>query len=177
MVWWYLDGFGLKGISLSTHQIKASTFSTVPKVLPIASAMAFFMHLKGRLWNWTQKDTPTNIASSTDSSSFALYKPTKYVSKDQGPCERIFSRPTSSSKIIRTVFDPKSWTSKFWTKRHMLHKVLASASKLTRHFVKNLATRTLLLFSMIGGRSIVSFSTARSKSRAHLPVSLSMRRT
>ena len=42
-----------------------------------------------------------------------------------------------------------------------------SASKLTLRLVKSFATRTRLLFSTAGGRSMVLFSFALSDSRAH----------
>ncbi|KAK9983806.1 hypothetical protein SO802_033331 [Lithocarpus litseifolius] len=51
--------------------------------------------------------------------------------------------------------------------RHMLLRVRVSASKLTLCIVKSLATRTLLLFSISGGRSTVLVSFALSDSRAH----------
>ena len=109
-----------------------------------------------------------------DSSSFGLYSPIKYLSKDRGPCVRIFIGVASSSKKISTVFEPRSWTSKFWTKHHMLLRVHTKASTLTRRFVKSRATRILLFFTTSGARLAIWASFMFSDKLAHFPVMSSM---
>lgn len=146
---------------------EVSTCSTVPSVLQIASAVSVFILRRGRLCIWTQNDALSNVASSTDSSPKGLYKPIRYLSKVHGPYINNFCGVVSSSKIIKTVLDPKSRTSNVWIDLHILCNVLVRAFRLTVLLVKSFATRMRLLHSTTGGRSIVWFSLAWRDRRAH----------
>lgn len=153
---------------------ETSTCSSVPSVVPMASAFARFIRRRGRPWICIQKEALVKVASSTDSSSLGLYSPIKYLSKDQGPCARIFIGSISLSKSINTVLSPRSRTSKFWTERHMLRSVRDKASILTLRLVNSFATRTLLLLSISGVRLTSFCSVECNDRRAHLPVRSSM---
>ena len=91
----------------------------------------------------------------------------KSRSKVQGPCAISFCRSVASSKIMSTVLEPKSRTSKVRTERHILRKVFVRASRLTLLLVKSFVTRMWLWLSTIGGRSMVLLSFALRDKRAH----------
>ena len=137
-------------------------------------AFSLFIRQRGRLWICTQKVVWRNVASSADSSSFGLYSLIKYLSKKQGPWVRIFIGAALLSKMIRTVLEPRSRTSKFWIERHMLLRVRTKASTLTRRFVKSRAASILLLFTTLGARLTVWASFVFSDMLPHFLVMSSM---
>lgn len=116
-------------------------------MLPIASAFALFIRLRGRLWICIQKEAVSKLASSTDSVAVSLQRPIRYLSKDHGPWDRIFCASASSVNSSNTVFAVRSRISKSFTNLHILFRVRDKASMLTRRFVKSFATRDLLLSS------------------------------
>nr|POE56133.1 hypothetical protein CFP56_41223 [Quercus suber] len=149
---------GCRRVFMGVHNHVPYCCSSVHKVLPLSDE---------RWLGDIKLDSYSQVASSTDSSPIGLYKPRRYLSKVQGPCTISFCGSVSSSKIMSTVLEPKSRTSKNRIERHILRKVLVRTSRLTLLLVKSFTTRMWLWLSTIGGRSTVLLYFALRDKRAH----------
>ena len=147
----------------------SSTHSTLPKVLPMASAFSLVIHLIYSPQFCTKKDDVSNIVSSTVAASPGWNKPTMYLSKDLGPCINIRSGSSSSLKKSITILFPRSSISKLLPNLHIIFSVLVIASRLILHLVKNLATKTLLFSTTLVERFTIWVSFVLSDNFAHLP--------